>query len=284
MTYFFVGGSQRSGTTVLQSVLCADAETNPMIHEASYFRAMIEAYQRGKAIVDSQAGHYFTDRNDLCRFNASWVEAFLKMTLERYPPAKHLVLKEPHLTILFPEIFELAPDSRFIVIVRDPRDVIASMLTVGERLAQQGVESKFAKRDVAELVNVYKSFYAPCMNYRSEDFRQQILLLRYEQLVTEPLVAFDKLRDFTGLKLENADPSKGWKLEGATPSDKAQESPASDTKLAPVDDAWGTSLHGNALSPESIGRYQQVLSAEEIQTIETEGADAFRLFNYPVHT
>jgi len=264
--------------------LCKDAETNPMIHEATYFRGMLEAYQLGKAVVDSQTGHYFSDHGELCRFNATWLDAFLRMTLERHPPAKHLVLKEPHLTMQFPDIFELVPDSRFVVIVRDPRDFIASMLTVGERLAEKGVDSEFAKRDVAELANVYKSFYAPCMNYKSEAFRQRTLLLRYEQLVTEPLVAFDKLREFTGLKLAEADPSKGWELKAADSSDKAGETPATDAKTGPVHDAWGTHLNGNALSPESVGRYQQVLSAEEINTIEREGADAFKLFNYPVHS
>jgi hypothetical protein len=271
MTYFFVGGSQRAGTTVLQSVLCADAETNPLIHEATYFRGMVQACQQGKATLDRQAAHYFADWNEHCRFNASWVGAFLKMTLERYAPAKHLVLKEPHLTILFPEISELVLDSRFLVIVRDPRDVIASMLAVGERLAQQGLASDFNKRDVAELVNVYKSFYAPCMNCRAEDFQRRVLLLRYEQLVTEPLVVIDKLREFTDLKLEGVDPSRQWDLSLMETS-----------KVESSQDAWATHLFGSGLSPESVGRYRHVLSAEEIRTIEREGADAFKLFGYPL--
>jgi len=45
MTNFFVGGSQRAGTTLLQSVLCADTTTNSVIREASPLRAMVAAYQ-----------------------------------------------------------------------------------------------------------------------------------------------------------------------------------------------------------------------------------------------
>ncbi len=82
MSYFFVGGSQRSGTTALQSVLCADAETNPLIHEAAYFRGMVEAYRHGKPLLDRQAGHYFDEQSGDCRVNASWAGAFLEMTLQ----------------------------------------------------------------------------------------------------------------------------------------------------------------------------------------------------------
>ena len=54
-------------------------------------------------------------------------------------------------------IFDLIPESHFIFTVRDPRDVIASMIKVGEEQQKTIMENKFP-RDISYLskrVNLY---------------------------------------------------------------------------------------------------------------------------------
>lgn len=273
MTSFFVGGSQRSGTTLLQSLLCEDASTNPHIFEAGFLRAMVSAYQFGKSSMDGSTAHYFADEPALREFSARWVGEFLEATRAAYAPAEHLVLKEPHLTMLFPELAELVADARFLVILRDPRDTIASMVDVGRKQAAldgPAAQSLFVRRNMVELSHHYKSFYAPVVNCTAEAFRARTAFVKYEALVCQPEVELKKIRDFTGLALDGLDPA-------STPT----ETLVVDESVPVESDAWATHLHGKGVSADSLGRYASVLTAEEIVAIEHECADVLQMFKYP---
>ncbi|MFB2938301.1 sulfotransferase [Aerosakkonemataceae cyanobacterium BLCC-F154] len=273
MTYFFVGGSQRAGTTLLQSILCSDDTTSPLLQEAMYFRSMISTYQLGKTILTTKLKDYFSSLEELRNFNASWVKAFLEHTLHRFAPIKHLVLKEPHLTMLFPEIYELISGAKFLIIVRDPRDTIASMIEVGERLASQGYQdiftTMFTTRDLKQLCNHYKSFYAPSIHYQIPDFQQQVLYIKYELLVENPLVQIDRIKSFTNLTLNKFNQNATW-----------QRSKIDFSATSPDYNPWYTELYGKPISANQINRYRQVLTESEISIIEQECADAFQIFGY----
>ena len=269
MTCFFVGGCQRTGTTLLQSILCSDPGTNPLIGEASYLRSLVSAYVFGKETMGTQTNDYFTDGEELREFTARWAREFLDRTLGRYAPAHHLVLKEPHLTMLFSALHELLPDARFLVMVRDPRDTIASMLKVGARLAKHGQDSVYARRDMVQLANLYKSFYAPCINARSREFAGKSLIVKYERLVHDPWPEIEKIRNFTQLTLDNADPHADWKR---VQMDLSQPDPY----LRP----WMTELTGKGISPVNVGSYLTELTPEEVALIEAECADVIQLFRY----
>lgn len=273
MTYFFVGGSQRAGTTLLQSIICSDDTTNPLLQEAMYFRSIISTYQLGKTILTTKLKDYFTNLEELRNFNATWAKAFLEHTLHRYAPIKHLVLKEPHLTMLFPEIYELVSDTKFLIIVRDPRDTIASMIEVGERLASQGYQdiftTIFTTRDIKQLCNHYKSFYAPSIHYQIPDFQNQLLYIKYELLVNNPESEIDRLKSFTGLTLNKFNQKATW-----------QNSQIDFSATSPDYNPWYTELYGKAISATQVNRYHQILTETEISTIEQECADALQIFGY----
>lgn len=273
MTYFFVGGSQRAGTTLLQSILCSDNTTSPLLQEAMYFRSMIATYQLGKTILPSKLKDYFTSLEELRNFNAIWAKAFLEHTLHRYAPIKHLVLKEPHLTMLFPEIYELISEAKFLIIVRDPRDTIASMIEVGERLASQGYDdiftTMFTTRDMKQLCNHYKSFYAPSIHYQVPDFHNQLLYIKYELLVENPALQIDRIKSFTNLTLNQFNQNATW-----------QRSQINFSATSPDYNPWYTELYGKAISATQVNRYRQVLTESEIATIEQECTDALQIFGY----
>ena len=65
MSKFFVGGSPRSGTTLLHLLLCRDNETNKPTLESGYFRIPFHAYSQAKQEFDRYSKHYFDDRRDL---------------------------------------------------------------------------------------------------------------------------------------------------------------------------------------------------------------------------
>ena len=265
MRFLFVGGSQRSGTTLLQKLLCLSPAATPKLAEASYLRMLMQAYVQAKVDFEHDTSSYFDDVEDLRQFHTGFVHAFLNRTLARCDGASTLILKEPHLTQLFPQLFELVPESRYVLIMRDPRDIMASMISVGERMAAQGQQHFFQQRDIAQLSNLIKSFYAPTLNNQDQTYRSRTLVIRYEDLIQNTADLRTTLAGFTGLDL-NVDESGI-----ATPREDKDQ---------PRYQPWYTDNSERDINASSIGRYKQVLTAQEIETAENTCSDIIELFHY----
>src|SRR3989344_4102364 len=85
MACFFVGGINRAGTTLLQSILCSDRTANPLIHEASYLRNIVEAYDSGRKKFEEHNKYYFSSIEEMKVFTARWAGAFI----DRVPLIKY---------------------------------------------------------------------------------------------------------------------------------------------------------------------------------------------------
>ncbi|NEQ41513.1 MAG: sulfotransferase [Okeania sp. SIO3I5] len=273
MTYFFIGGCPRSGTTLLQNIICSDTKVNPLIGEIGYLYHLVNAYSTGKMDFESQSKYYFSDLAELRNFSAELVNKFLKHIRKRYIDATHIILKYPLIGELFPEIYELVEDVKFILIIRDPRDTIASLINVGNKMASLGetthLTPMFTERKLSEFLEFYRRAYAPSWNCQLVSFQTKVAYIKYEHLVLNPTVAIQQLQDFTGLNLSNS-----------IKNDKWQRSQVNYTQLSDAEKPWYSELYGKGISPTSVGRYRQVLRQEEINFIQREGVDIFRIFGY----
>jgi hypothetical protein len=277
MKTIFVGGSQRSGTTLLNKFLCLDANTNPKIAEASYLRDLLVAYQNAQSDFDHDSASYFDDVNDLQQFHATVVNLFLHRTLKRFSGASTLVLKELHLTQFFPELFELVPHVRFVMIVRDPRDIIASMIQVGERMKANGEQHFFQSRNIPVLCQQVLSFYGPSLNNRNPAFRNAMLLLRYEDLIRHTGQVQKQLAQFTGLKLDfSSDTNPNNALEGS--KNNADPLHATQKRYLP----WITDNNGKEINESSIGKFRQVLTEAEVAIVNQHLQSFMKMFDYMV--
>ncbi|HEB86827.1 MAG TPA: sulfotransferase [Gammaproteobacteria bacterium] len=274
MSCFFIGGVNRSGTTLLQSILCSDKTTNPLIHEASYLRNIVEAYVFGQQQFDEHNKYYFSSAEDLRDFTARWAREFIEKVRQRYPTAEHIVLKHPPLTPRFPALFELlssaGEDVRFFIIIRDPRDVAASLVRVGERLRSQGQsEGATLPRDMSKLGNYYMRCYTPALSHQDKEYQGHITLIKYEDLVTNPAPVIENIRRASGLRLEDFDETAKWK------GDEIDY-----TGLRKSNNAWLSELWGKQLSNKRIGSYKEILTPGEIAVLEDVCAGPLKTFNY----
>jgi hypothetical protein len=265
LSFLFVGGGQRSGTTVLYRLLCADARTNSLLPEASYLRTLVQSYALALQDFEHDTRGFFRDRDDLRSFHSGLVYLFLHRTLAQHPDADVLVLKEPHLTQLFPALHALVPEARFVVSTRDPRDAIASMVAVGDRMRTHGQAHFFQQRDMQQLSNHLKSFYAPVLNTNDDDFRRRVRVVRYEALVRGDDETLQRLRQFTGLALDREPAAETIPANGA-------EQP----RYRP----WYTDQSDRALNNASVGRHTEVLTADETAAIEAHCGDLMRALGY----
>lgn len=274
MSVFFVGGMNRSGTTLLQSILCSDNTTNPLIHEASYLRSIVEAYVFGQQKFGEHGKYYFDSVDDLRTFTADWAQAFLDKVRNRYPEAEHLVLKHPPLTPRFPSLHQLlnvtGEDAKYFIIVRDPRDVVASLVRVGERLRAQGdPEGATLPRDMARLGNYYMRCYMPALSYEDSGYKKRLTLIKYEDLVREPWPTIEAIRRASNLRLDQFDPLSGWNRDKIDYESLAREQ-----------NAWLSSLWGKQLSTARVGAYRDTLTPTEIETLEKVCAGPLKTFGY----
>lgn len=275
MTYFFIGGSARSGTHLLESILSLDSAVNPPLTGAAYFHDLISAYHQGKCNF-KLTSDYFADFDEFHQFHSSWILNFLDNIKQQYPAAEHLILRWPYMATLFPTIYELVPESKFILIVRDPRDTIASMIKVSERekdLPPQERSVANFNRDIIKLSTFYSAYYLPCLveQSRSTEFRKKLIWVQYESLVTNPDSIVAKLKKHTGLKLDRFDRENIWQRRQ---TNLGQDSDSN---------AWFSPLYGKNISASHIGRYREILRDEEIQTIESQCDFIFKLFFYSKH-
>ena len=261
MSTFFIGGSQRSGSAILQELLCRDPTCHSLA-DAGYLRMLLEAYRGGKREFDGGSRACFGSALAYRRFNAETVRRFLDTCASRRPNQRHLLFSDPGLTAHFPEIYELIPDARFILIVRDPRDLIAGLIEPDETLSDAGVSHIFQRRRIRPLCQYVRSYYQPTLRCELYGFRQRLSVLRYEDLVRKPQAILAQLKAFTGLELD------------PPPDSRPQAAPAS---LAMASGGGRVLETGSA---DTVGRYRHVLSRREASAIAVELHEFFVTFGY----
>jgi hypothetical protein len=263
-----VAGCMRSGTTILESLICTTEATNPVIHECDFIIELAALYRRNKeAFAERSLGEYFGSDAQFDQYMREMVTRFLDIARMRYHPAVSLVLKNPELTPLLPALHQLRPDARLFVSIRDPRDTIASMVEVAARLSKRGQKLYVVGdgRDIAAAARYFSAVYAPVLAARDANpiFADALLLVRYEDLCSAPLTVAAAIERHSGLSLDGYDPEGDWRR----------------TSIADTTE-WSTPLWGKRVSADSIGRFRQVLSSDEIAIIEDTCAEFMLQFGY----
>ncbi|MEO2019413.1 MAG: sulfotransferase [Fuerstiella sp.] len=271
MTYIFVDGSQRTGTSIAQQILCQQPDANPYVFECSFLRQLVCCYSEARDHFDQNHVSYFGDLQNLRNFNFGVVHAFLEQAQARLGNHLHLILKEPHLTLVWPCLFELVPEALFLMIVRDPHDAIASMVQVAERQKSAGQQYEFVDRDMVRLCRHFLSFYEPAFAVKDQQFRQQMAVVHYEELVGDPAPMLRDIATFTGISFDQIDTDE-------TP-DPGHVQQKLTTKSA-LYSRWETEVSGKKLTKARVGNYLNVLTSAEVSQVEEHCAEFFEWFGY----
>ena len=268
MAHFFVIGSARSGGYLVYGILCSDPDSNPVLTENHFVSDALLAYSNSRRRLDHEKRHFFTGARDAREFYSDWITSFLERIQSRYAPAKHLIIKSILLGPCCPNLHEIMPDAKFIMSMRDPRDIVASLIEVGERQQRiQGINQY--PRDADELASIVMRTYAPCLTCRDPGFDEKIRVVKYERLVTDPSSIIAKMEAWTGLDLSGFDPSTTWPRTRRDFSHDKETSP------------FITEPYGEAITAQSVGRFTDTLSGEETATVERICAPIMQAFEYP---
>jgi len=211
----WIFGSPRSGTTWLASELLSNHSF--CFHEPLLGEHISSVRELGGNIIrrideDRNRPHYFFSDS----YKSTWKYYMRKLILHRIHaqfPLLHktIVIKEPNGSFASDIIAETLPNSKIIIILRDPRDILLSQVTALSKGGYATKEDKrwdplggqrklnflkiMSKRWVA-LVDVLLRTY----ENHAEDNR---LLLKYEELRNNTKTELRKIFDFLDFKADD---------------------------------------------------------------------------------
>ncbi|HJO14259.1 MAG TPA: sulfotransferase, partial [Alphaproteobacteria bacterium] len=111
---------------------------------------------------------------------------FYDNLLKKYS-VDNLIIKSMKLTPNMNVLYDFFPGGNYIMIVRDPRDIISSMLRVGKKQKDENIESHFPY-NLSLLCNKINISYRLYLEPKFEDFvSKKIHTIKYEDFVTDPL-------------------------------------------------------------------------------------------------
>jgi hypothetical protein len=175
-------------------------------------------YDRAKHLIGKQGKHYILGDG----YRDSWMGSIRDLTLkeasDRFPKAKgkdrYLVIKEPNGSLGAPLLMEALPESRLILLVRDPRDAIASSMDAKREGGWQYENRKgtdgSASSPVDRNPNGYvrdraNSYLERIINSKQayDDHNGPKTMLRYEDLRADALGVMRRIYSDLGIPVDD---------------------------------------------------------------------------------
>jgi len=176
----FIVGMPRSGTTLIQGILCNTGEYFP-IPETHFFvrathglpednlskrdrkRIQHKLFKKSRIKLDPGLPEYLTTQKDIFehvinQFNPEGTCTFLEKT--------------PRHVFFYSKILEYYPDAKFICMIREPKNVVSSQLK----------NSPIENKSVIRLSLLYKKIAAAIVKIRNNN---NVFFIKYEDLTTE---------------------------------------------------------------------------------------------------
>ena len=160
MQLILVGGAQRSGTTLLQTLL-VNALQSPNLPEAHILSDILAAYKRAKEF-GNKTGYFYATDDDLRAFFQSFAARHVADIVAKAKPSAALLLKDPNFIQVLDEAEDLFPRSVRIVCMRDPGTSPRPSCKSGRGSPQQ--PSPANMRDVTSTSSARRSLppISPC--------------------------------------------------------------------------------------------------------------------------
>jgi len=203
----FIVGASRSGTTWLQRLLASHPKIRtgqePCVFR-SYVAPQLRAWrwelqrERDDSTATGRGGIglscYFED-HEFVAVLKDYMCRLLRPMIGSLKPGELFLDKTPTNTLYLAEISELLPESRFIHILRDPRDVVASLLA-----ASRTWGAGWAPRDPRAAIKVWLKAVRAASQSAKKIPTRQFLEVRYERLLAAPEETLADIARFLNLE------------------------------------------------------------------------------------
>lgn len=239
-----ITGMPRSGTSMLHGMLAGKAGFGAMRSEVDPLRALMLAAKRSIEHTVHAESPFFRDEAAAKHHFSGVVQGFLEASFPNEIP----LLKQPRIATFVPLLHELVPDLRILVLVRDPRDVVASVLDWVDRTADAGRVHAFAGLSPRELASHLLEYLLPIIDLVGTG-TSRVAMVPYQRLVSDPTGSIEWLEQRLDVPGQLMGRHMSWDVK------KVGESSAV------------TSLYGQPPSASQVGRFRSRLDAEVLAVV-----------------
>ena len=201
----FIVGCPRSGTTWLQRLLLC----HPKVHsgqETDLFDMFIGPQLKSwRSLLNYELSGrpvglpcYFREHEYLAILRRYMLE-LLEPMIGNLKEGEIFVEKTPSHALFIPEIMEMLPESRIIHILRDPRDVVASLLAASKSWGKH-----WAPKDATSAAHMWVQHVQAVQKSSSALPKDKFYELRYEDLCASTEGVLNNLCQFLGLEWDEA--------------------------------------------------------------------------------
>lgn len=258
LSLILIAGPPRSGTTWLHRELSKAEGVSDFLPECTLLTQQLALYSRTLGSCDPQRfAAYFGTPEALVSVYREQVSRMLDLTasLNVTSDTRTLILKDPELSHVLSSLDDVMPAHQLVVLMRDPRDVIASIKRVGQRKGEVW--------DIRKSTELIYGYYHVINLYRQKVGKKKARIVRYEDLVKDKL---NDLRD--SLKLPR-------------PAEGADESVAAnvESRLS-KSDPFFSELYLKPTTTDAVGSYAATLEKDEAAHIEHIFAGVMKDWGY----
>lgn len=262
INYIFIGGSPRSGTSLLQKIL----GNHPNISigpEFDFMPSIIELYSRMCSGVDKGRQSFFFDKVKLNQV----FQNFINELFEELKDTETVYISEktPSNALVFDKLIEFNKDFKLIFIVRNPKSIISSMKEVYRKASEEGVTIGLTEDVGPNLIALDK--YLNKLNQLSKLNHSNLYVIHYEDVILNPEESIGQLFDFLNLPF----------TQEVLKTQKSNE--ISDMmSLRSIKSWYSKEMYDRPISLDGLSKWEKNLSKEEI----TRVSNFFAEKNYPI--
>ncbi len=261
-----VVGAQRSGTTLLRTILGAHTQLLEFPKEPQFFLGLYERYGAGP--IDREAAITYVTQHpyhapevtagDLRQAlhdqqqvsAADVINTYLRHWIDSRPTAGRPIIKHPRMVFYLEVVRSWFPEADFVHVVRDPRANVASQRARWPELSLWACICWW--RDAIRAARQFSGLYPA-----------QMTGIGYEKMVLEPEATISGLCRFLDVSYQPEMLQISLETESYSPGKPAE------------------AIHFHELDPSRLTRWQAQLSATEVPLIERQCAREMSFYGYP---
>lgn len=234
----FIGGAPRSGTTLLQKILSLNSRISAG-PEFDHLPGLMHQYIRMKNGLINNRQVFYYDVNTL---RQSFRLLIQDLIVPQSGNIKLISEKTPDNALVFEQLYELFPDGKFILVIRDPRAIINSFKEVQRKAKKIGNTKVRIGKNLNYDVGYVRNSITKGSNF-IERHPSNGMFVYYEDLIQSPDETVKNVCNFLGIAFESEMLETSKRNEMSDLADKKQI-----TELPFISDLFDKNISDSSLN------------------------------------